>query len=479
MPGDSEGSISDWLTALRTFYEINRPIFEFGYGLSFFVMGLVVALQSRRSSRLALARTLGWLAAFGLTHGLFEWGEHFAPVHEAVLNPAGIEALHSVHLILLSASLACLFMFGAGLMRAAEGWRWLSRLAAGLLAGYFLVALFVLPQMIPDPIGWHNVANALARYLIGFPGALLAAYGLRVQAHRFVAPLEAPHIVTMLRAAGIGLLLYAVFGGLIPPPIPVWPGSVLNTRTFEQALGVPPLVVLSFVGLLLAVTIIRALEVFDLETERRIEAMEQQQILTAERERIARELHDGAIQTVYTAGLLVESAQRQTPAGSPLATRLDKAAHLLNDAIGDLRRNLGELKAAPAGQPLAAALRQLAEDPRFQPMVEVKLEMDLPAEETLAPARTDHVLAIAGEAMANVVRHAQARQVVITARRRAERLELLIQDDGVGFDEQAAGGYGLRNMADRARLLGGRLNVASAAGQGTTIRLDIPWSDER
>lgn len=467
------------LTALRTFYEINRPIFEFGYGLSFFVLGLAVALQSRRSSRLALARALGWLAAFGLTHGLFEWGEHFAPIHEAVLSPTGIEVLHTIHLILLSVSLACLFMFGAGLMRAAESWRWLGRLAAGLLAGYFCVALLVLPQVIPDPIGWHNVANALARYLIGFPGALLAAYGLRVQAHRFVAPLEAPHIVTLLRAAGIGLLLYAVFGGLIPPPIPVWPGSLLNTQTFERALGVPPLVVLSFVGLFLAVTLIRALEVFDLETERRIEAMEQQQILTAERERIARNLHDGAIQTVYTAGLLVESAQRQTPSDGPLAGRLAKAARLLNDAISDLRRSLGELKTAPSGRPLAAALRQLAEDPRFQPMVEVSLEMDLPADEALSPARTEHVLAIAGEAMANVVRHARARQAVITARRQGDRLVLTVQDDGVGLERDEAGGYGLRNMRDRARLLGGQLDLDGAAGQGTTVRLDIPWSDER
>ena len=80
-------------------------------------------------------------------------------------------------------------------------------------------------------------------------------------------------------------------------------------------MGVPLEIIRSIIGLVLAYTFIRALEIFDVETARRIEAMEQQQILVAERDRIARDLHDGVIQKVYTAGLLVESAQQQACAG--------------------------------------------------------------------------------------------------------------------------------------------------------------------
>ena len=58
---------------IRTLFEINRQIILFGYGLVFFVLGLAIALQSRRYSRLELARSLAWLAAFGLAHGLYEW----------------------------------------------------------------------------------------------------------------------------------------------------------------------------------------------------------------------------------------------------------------------------------------------------------------------------------------------------------------------------------------------------------------------
>ena len=181
-----------------------------------------------------------------------------------------------------------------------------------------------------------------------------------------------------------------MFGGLIPPPVPFFPGNVINASTFEQFLGLPSLIVLSLVGLLLAVTNIRVLEIFDMETERRIEAMEQQQILAAERDRITRELHDGAIQTVFTAGLLVESARKLASPESPVATRLEKAVAVLNDAIRDLRRNLGELKSAPSGEPLATALRRLAEVSSLRSLVEVSLELDLADSASLSPKHSAH-----------------------------------------------------------------------------------------
>jgi signal transduction histidine kinase len=307
----------------------------------------------------------------------------------------------------------------------------------------------------------------------------VAAYGLRQQTVRRIAPLDVPHIVNTLRVAGFALAVYAVFGGLIPPPVSFFPGNWINSDTIQQAIGIPPMVFRSLIGLVLAITIIRGLEVFDVETARMIEAMEQQQILAAERDRIGRELHDGAIQTVYTAGLLVESARNLAEPASPVASRLNKAIDVLNDAIHDLRRSLGELRVAPSDLPLPAALRRLTQDPRFRSLVEVSLELDLPETDSLASVRTDHVVAVVHEALSNVVRHAQARQVKVQARRSDGRLIVTIQDDGSGLPREVEAGFGLRNMRDRARLLGGQLDVTGAKGKGTTVKLDIPWKDER
>ena len=467
------------MTFIRTFFELNRDIILFAYGLVFFVLGLAIALQSRRYSRLDLARSLSWLAAFGFTHGLQEWGDLFIPIQRAYLSEPAIQILNVVQLVLLAVSFACLFEFGVALLRPLGWARWLHGVSAGLLLVWVFGIFFVFLPLAPDLDSWHHTANALARYFIGFPGGLLAAYGLRQQTFRRIAPLNVPHIVNTLRVAGVTLALYALFGGLIPPPVSFFPGNVLNAAMFQQILGVPPLVFRSFIGLTLAVAIIRALEIFEVETARMIEAMEQQQILAAERDRIARELHDGAIQTVYTAGLLIESTHKLIPPDSPAATRLEKAIAVLNDAIRDLRRSLGDLRAPPSVEPLPAALRRLAEDPRFRSLVDVSLDLDLPDSDSLSPVRTDHVLAIASEALSNVVRHAQAHRVIIGAQTTDNRLTIRIQDDGRGMTGDWQAGYGLRNMRDRARLLGGQLEVTSASGKGTTITLDIPWKDER
>jgi len=161
------------------------------------------------------------------------------------------------------------------------------------------------------------------------------------------------------------------------------------------------------------------------------------------------------------------------------ALRMEKAVAVLNDAIRDLRRNLGELRAASTEESLPDALHRMANDPRFRSLVDISLELDLPDSASLAPVRTDHVLAIVGEALSNVIRHARAQRVRIIARRADHRLRMTIQDNGVGFACDDHDGYGLRNMRDRARLLGGQLEVTSASGQGTTLTLDIPWSDQR
>jgi signal transduction histidine kinase len=230
----------------------------------------------------------------------------------------------------------------------------------------------------------------------------------------------------------------------------------------------------SVLGAVLAVTMIRTLEVFDVETARMIESMEQQQILAAERDRIGRELHDGAIQSVYTAGLLVESAYKQAEPGSPLAARLERALTVLDGAIGDLRRNLGELRDVPLGDPFHVSLQRLAGDPRFSSFVDIAVDANADDCSGISGAQSSQLLAVVGEALSNVVRHAHARHVRISLCREEDRLRLSIRDDGVGVAGVPVTGYGLRNMRDRARLLGGQLQITGSGGKGTTVSVDVP-----
>ncbi len=430
--------------------------------------------------QLEIGRRLAWLAAFGILHGLTEWGDLFIPLLRGRWNPALVQFLDVIQLGLLAFSFTCLLQFGVTLLLSlGRTNRPLQVAPPVLMMLWFLLAFFVLLPLIPDRGVWDRTANALARYLLAFPGAMIAAYALRLMTVRRIVPLGVPHLVTAFRWAGWLLVAYAFLAGLVPPPAPLFPANWLNSVAFERAIGIPPLVLRTAIGVGLAVAFIRALEVFDLETERRIEAMEQQQILNAERERIARELHDGVIQTVYTAGLLVESAHNLAEPGSPIASRLERSLDVLHSAIGDLRRNLGELQAAPTGHTLPEALGRLATDPRFGSFAAISLDLRV-GDDDLSPQRTEDVAAIVQEALANVVRHARARRAEIAASCASERLTVTVQDDGVGLPANYTPGFGLRNMRDRAHLLGGELFVSSGGGKkGTIVRLDIPLRDER
>ncbi len=466
------------MITLAEFFKLNQSIIYFVYGLVFFLLGFAIILQTRQSSRLDLARSLRWLAAFGIAHGFHEWGDLFIPIQAEYLSLEFMRVLNILHLILLALSFVFLFEFGLALLYTGKRGRWFHWLTIILFIGWLIILFSIIPSTISDERPWRYVANTLARYFIGLPGGLLAAYGLRRHTMLRIKPLNVPNIVLTLQIAGITLGAYALLAGLIPPPVGFFPGNIINRATFTEFVGIPPLVFRSLTGLIIAVALIRALEIFNVETERRIEQLEQHQIITAERERLARELHDGAIQKVYTAGLLVESAWKLADPKSEIGSRLGKSVTVLSDAIIDLRRNLSELHAGSAsrGESLPVLLQQMAENLHYTSMVNITLDTDLLNSRKLSHIRSDHVFAIVNESLANIVRHAEAQNVEIRANDLGTQLQIEIQDDGVGIHPEPKAGYGLRNMHDRARLLNGNLQFAN--NKGTTVTLVIPWIDQ-
>lgn len=464
------------MITLSEFFKLNREIIFFVYGLVFFLLGFAIILQTRQSSRLDLARNLRWLAAFGIMHGFYEWGDLFIPIQAEYLNEEIIQALYFFHLVLLAVSFICLFEFGLALLypgRRANTFHWQSLIIFGL----WLAVIFSLPLFMSDEHLRRHTGNALARYFIQLPGGMLAAYGLWIHTLERIAPLNAPKIISTIRVTVITIGIYSIFGALTPPPVEFFPGNVLNTEWFTQATGIPPLIFRSLTGIIITITLIHALEIFDLEAERRIEQLEQQQIINAEQERLARDLHDGAIQKVYTAGLLVESAARLAEPESEMDKRLRRAIVALSDSILDLRRNLSELHShTPAAQEsLPELLQKIVGNPNYNTMVNIAIQVDLREDKSISAVRAGHVYAIVNEAMANIVRHAKAANVNIHASDAGEFLKIQIKDDGVGMQPNATNGYGLRNMRDRARLLNGKIEFKN--NKGLTATLEIPWKD--
>jgi signal transduction histidine kinase len=463
------------MTSMRDFFDINFELVLFASGLVFFIVGLAVSLQSRRYSRLQLARSLGWLSVFGFAHGLHEWGLLFIPIQALYMNYPGISLLLLFQMLLMGTAFFALFAFGADLVR--DKWPNL-RLSPYLMALIWMLTLLILDMGSDWGMGWlQQQATIWAKYLLAFPGALLAAYGLRYQAERQIKALNLRRIYNTTLVASITLVLYALFAGLFVPYGDFFPANRFNQYLLVRYTGIPQPVFLSLIGLVLAVTVTRVLEVFDLETGRLIEQMRFEQSLSAERDRIGRELHDGAIQMVYTAGLIIESARRRVEDDVVLSQRLDRAMTALNETVASLRANMNDLRAESLASSLADGLRERTQDPRLTSLMTVELSLELPDTTIFNPVQTTHILAIVGEALTNAARHARPSFALVRAASENGHFVLTIRDDGSGFAPHPSdeSGYGLRNMRDRARLLGGELSIESEKGKGSCVELTVPW----
>jgi signal transduction histidine kinase len=197
-----------------------------------------------------------------------------------------------------------------------------------------------------------------------------------------------------------------------------------------------------------------------------------------EREQMAQDLHDGAIQSLFALRLALERCQRLVTK-DPLETvrQLTKSIAALTTVIRDLRTHIvgGEPRLA-SGRELDQALVSLIKNVEGSQDLRVTLQVDPSTLERVTPDQATHLLYIAREALSNSLRHAQARSALVSLQRQAGGMRLMVEDDGCGFSPpMAAGqGVGLKNMAARAERLRSQLSIVSEPGCGTRIILDLP-----
>ncbi|UYN90621.1 MAG: GAF domain-containing sensor histidine kinase [Anaerolineales bacterium] len=199
-----------------------------------------------------------------------------------------------------------------------------------------------------------------------------------------------------------------------------------------------------------------------------------------ERERFGMALHDGIMQSVYAAGLSLQEAKYEISTNTEhAARRIDQAVDSLGEVLRDLRNYIMGLRTGRfQGQDVATSLGQLATELRANTLMNVVYEAPTKLSVIrLDETRTEELLLIAQEALNNIRKHAQARNVLVSLKGEGDQVVLRIADDGIGFDfETAAGGdgNGLRNMRERARKLGGDLEIDSVSSQGTRLRVQMP-----
>lgn len=273
--------------------------------------------------------------------------------------------------------------------------------------------------------------------------------------------------------------------------------TVLLTAAWQRIAGdVDPVQVAGPIGVaLLTVLAYRALDresrarqdLLDQLVEAQAELAEEQHRTgaLAERTRLSREIHDSVGQGLSSINLLLQAAERAWDA-QPSAARehVRTAAATARDGLDEVRRvvrDLAPAELATDAAALPAALRRVADEAAPGGMqVEVRVDgspVVVPAEVANALVRT------ARGALANVREHAGAARVALTLTYHLDEVVLDVRDDGRGFDPaqvRASGtrGRGLAGLRDRAEALGGRADVESAPGEGTTVSVRFPTREQ-
>jgi signal transduction histidine kinase len=190
-----------------------------------------------------------------------------------------------------------------------------------------------------------------------------------------------------------------------------------------------------------------------------------------ERRRLRRELHDGIGPALAGTALQLDSLAGRLREQPELAQRAERLRDRLQSTVSEVRRIVDGLRPAALDElGLPAALQAFATD--ADDPVEVAVSTDLP--DRLPAGVEAAAYRIAGEAVANALRHGGGRRASVTARVVDDELHLDVVDDGTGFGTGATAGVGLQSMHDRAAEVGGTLVVDSAPGSGTTVRAVLP-----
>jgi two-component system NarL family sensor kinase len=222
---------------------------------------------------------------------------------------------------------------------------------------------------------------------------------------------------------------------------------------------------LYIIGDMLSIAIQRA-RLFDKSTQ--IGALE-------ERNRLARELHDTLAQGLTAITLQLESADALLESHAPnekVKEVILRALQLTRMNLDEVRRSVMDLRAAPLeGRHLSEAMTELAQQ------YQLPIELEIVGGNHPLPIRIEVGLyRIAQEALNNIVRHAQAQFVRLSLTIQPEQVQLIVEDDGRGFDPQQIPErrFGLVGLNERTKLLGGKLKLESSPGEGTRIDVTVP-----
>lgn len=478
-------------------------LINFFYGLAFFSMGLAIMLELAHASDQRLRHAFRPLAVFGFLHGLHEWLEMWE-IQGVLPGQFTYQIIWGgVDLALLTFSFLSLAAFGVFLLAKSEQAQRYSMLIPLALIMIWGVGMLLIRNQYPFDLDLLYVAHAWTRYVLAVPAALLACAGLIYQQREFRKAGMASFGRDSLWAA-IAFLWYGLAGQTFPHESSLPPSNVINQELFLDVFGFPVQLLRAIASVLAAIFIIRVLRSFEVENQRkmadlqtaRLEEAQRREALRgemlkrivaaqeAERQRIARELHDETGQALTAIGLGLRGvATSFQDNGDRSITNLRHLEELVAGSLVELQRLIADLRPSHLDDlGLGATLRWYSGEIEKRLPLKVKVfinneRFDLSTELNITLFR------ITQEALTNVIKHAYADSVKVDLSYESKGIRLVVEDDGVGFEPGALPttrrpSWGLIGMQERANLMGGDFVINSDPGAGTQVEVYLPYNGQ-
>src|SRR6266498_1819996 len=455
-------------------------------------MGLMVAIEGGRSTDSRLRMALRPLAGFGLVHALHEWLEMFELIagYNSITEPV---LLSAIELMLLAFSFLSLAAFGAYVLLGQEStWRVSLIIPLALEAIWVFGLVSFKGHYLREEMA--IIANVWTRYSLAIPAGLLAAIGLVAQQRAF-------RRAGLIRFgqdslwASISFGWYSLVGQLFTQASPLPPSNFLNENLFLEIFGFPIQALRAVTAIFAAVFVIRFLRAFQVESDRKIAELQEARLQEAqqrealrgdlfrrvvgaqeaERQRIARDLHDETGQSLTAIGLGLRGLSSGLSSRNKEAFgTLHKLESLTTDSLKELQRLISDLRPSHLDDlGLSAALRWYAG--KIEEHSTIKVRVDIVGEEKdLDDAMKITIFRIIQESLNNIIKHAHASHANIYLRFEDKNVRINVRDNGVGFDLDRVGQQhrsrpllGLVGMEERAALLGGTVSIQSRPSYGT------------
>jgi signal transduction histidine kinase len=475
----------------------------FFYGLAFFCMGLAVFLEIERSSEERLKYALPPLAIFGILHGAHEWYDMFERLNILPNQAQASLTWDSFRLVILCISFLSLAIFGVWMFAKDSHSRRVFLLIPLLLVAIWGLGTLLLSMRYSQPI-LMTVIDVWSRYILGIPSALLACAGLIYQQRELRRQGMAQFGRSAMWAA-VAFLIYGLIGQSFIRQSPLFPSTIWNSVLFQQIFGFPIQLLRAVCAIFVAFFIIYYLRVFEVENQRRIRNLQDARLQEAshkealrgemfhriveaqeaERQRMARDLHDATGQSLTAIGLGLRSVSSHLPQDIGKAeSNLHQIQSMVASAIEELQRLIADLRPSHLDDlGLPATLRWYSGE--IQKRAPLQIDLEITGKETDLPSEVKMTLfRITQEALTNVIKHADATKVnIFLFYNDNNKVIVRISDNGKGFNVDGMNlvmqpSWGILGMRERVSLLGGNFKLFSRPGQGTRIEVEIPYQQK-